>query len=152
MKCPFCSHCESQVLDSRSSDDGLSIKRRRRCLKCDKRYTTYEKIELSLPTVVKKNGVRMEFDINKVRSSMSVALRKRPVSRDDLDNAVSRVQEHFLNFPDKEVQSYDIGQVVMKELKSLDPVAYVRFASVYQSFEDIDQFVITIKELLGDEK
>ncbi|ADU91334.1 Ribonucleotide reductase transcriptional regulator NrdR [Taylorella equigenitalis MCE9] len=94
----------------------------------------------------------MEFDINKVRSSMSVALRKRPVSRDDLDNAVSRVQEHFLNFPDKEVQSYDIGQVVMKELKSLDPVAYVRFASVYQSFEDIDQFVITIKELLGDEK
>lgn len=152
MKCPFCSHGESQVLDSRSSEDGFAIKRRRRCLQCDKRYTTYERIELALPTVVKKNGLRMEFDIDKVRSSMNIALRKRPVSRDQVDCAVSRILEFFLNHPHKEVSSYEVGQVVMKELRELDQVAYVRFASVYQSFEDIAQFVTTIQELSSDER
>lgn len=147
MKCPFCSHSETQVMDSRTSEDGLAIRRRRRCQQCDKRFTTYERIELTMPTVVKRNGTRMEFDATKLRGSMRLALRKRPVSTEALDGALARIQERLLNHPDKEVRTDTIGQYVMSELKQLDQVAYVRFASVYQSFEDINQFVHAIQEM-----
>ncbi len=147
MKCPFCAHSETQVMDSRTSEDGLAIRRRRRCQQCDKRFTTYERIELTMPTVVKRNGTRMEFDAAKLRSSMRLALRKRPVSTEALDEAISRIQERLLNHPAKEVRTDTIGQYVMSELKQLDQVAYVRFASVYQSFEDINQFVHAIQEM-----
>lgn len=147
MKCPFCSHSDTQVMDSRTSEDGLAIRRRRRCQQCDKRFTTYERIELTMPTVVKRNGIRMEFDADKLRASMRLALRKRPVPTEDLDEALSRIQERLLNHPDKEVRTDTIGQYVMSELKQLDQVAYVRFASVYQSFEDINQFVHAIQEM-----
>ena len=147
MKCPFCSHSETQVMDSRTSEDGLAIRRRRRCQQCDKRFTTYERIELTMPTVVKRNGTRMEFDAAKLRGSMRLALRKRPVSTEALDEALNRIQERLLNHPGKEVKTDTIGQYVMSELKQLDQVAYVRFASVYQSFEDINQFVHAIQEM-----
>lgn len=147
MKCPFCSHPDTQVLDSRASEDGLSIRRRRRCLSCDKRFTTYERMELNLPVVVKRNGTRMEFDVNRLKESMKVALRKRPVPADKLDEAVSRIQERLINLQTKEISSSQIGQFVMQELRQLDQVAYVRFASVYQSFEDINQFVHAIQEI-----
>lgn len=147
MKCPFCSHSDTQVLDSRASEDGLSIRRRRRCQSCDKRFTTYERIELNLPVVVKRNGTRMEFDVNKLKGSMKLALRKRPVPADKLDEAISRIQDRLVNLQSKEVSSQQIGQFVMQELRQLDQVAYVRFASVYQSFEDINQFVHAIQEI-----
>lgn len=147
MKCPFCSHSDTQVLDSRALEDGLSIRRRRRCLSCDKRFTTYERMELNLPVVVKRNGTRMEFDVNRLKESMRVALRKRPVPADKLDEAVSRIQECLVNLQTKEISSSQIGQFVMQELSQLDQVAYVRFASVYQSFEDINQFVHAIQEI-----
>lgn len=147
MKCPFCSHSDTQVLDSRASEDGLSIRRRRRCQSCDKRFTTYERIELNLPVVVKRNGTRVEFDVNKLKGSMKLALRKRPVPADKLDEAISRIQDRLVNLQSKEVSSQQIGQFVMQELRQLDQVAYVRFASVYQSFEDINQFVHAIQEI-----
>lgn len=147
MKCPFCANPDTTVIDSRTSEDGASIRRRRRCPACDKRFTTYERVELNLPVVVKRNGTRMEFDVNKLKSSMKLALRKRPVSADKLDEAVSRIQDRLINLQTKEVCSDQIGQFVMQELRQLDQVAYVRFASVYQSFEDINQFVHTIQEI-----
>lgn len=147
MKCPFCSHPDTQVADSRASEDGLTIRRRRRCTACDKRFTTYERIELNLPVVVKKNGTRMEFDIDKLKGSMRLALRKRPVSAEKLDEAVAHIQERLMNLQVKEIPSAQIGQLVMQELRHLDQVAYVRFASVYQSFEDIQQFVHVIQEI-----
>lgn len=134
-------------MDSRTSEDDLATRRRRRCLQCDKRFTTYERIELNMPAVVKRNGTRMEFDVAKLRASMRLALRKRPVSTEAQEEAISRIQEHLLNHPEKEIGTDIIGQYVMSELKHLDQVAYVRFASVYQSFEDINQFVRAIQEM-----
>ena len=151
MKCPYCAHADTQVVDSRASDDGLSIRRRRRCSQCDKRFTTYERMELSFPMVVKRNGTRVDFDIDKLRGSMRVALRKRPVSADQLDDAVAHIQERLMNLQSKEVSSDLIGQYVMQALRQLDQVAYVRFASVYQSFKDIHQFVQTIQEIQAPE-
>lgn len=147
MKCPFCSFNDTQVIDSRASEDALTIRRRRRCVRCEKRFTTYERIELSLPMVVKRNGTRMEFDVDKLKGSLQVALRKRPVPVEKLDEAVIRIQERLMNLQKKEVSTDNIGQFVMQELKTLDQVAYVRFASVYQSFEDINQFVKAIQEI-----
>lgn len=147
MKCPFCAHSETQVVDSRVSEDGDTIRRRRRCLDCDRRFTTYERVELSMPTIVKRNGTRVEFDINKLNASLKLALRKRPVPTEALEAAVSRIQEALLNTPGKEVSTGHIGELVMNELKQLDQVAYVRFASVYKSFEDIGEFVKAIQEM-----
>jgi len=147
MKCPFCQHGDTQVLDSRVSDEGNVIRRRRRCAECDKRFTTYERIELSFPAVVKKNGSRTEYDSAKLRGSLMLALRKRPVSTDQIDSAVSRIEEKLLASAEREIASERIGELVMRELKKVDKVAYIRFASVYRSFEDLDEFADAIQEV-----
>ncbi len=147
MRCPFCDHPDTQVIETRESDDGASTRRRRRCLNCDKRFTTYERVELALPAVVKKNGVRAEFDRRKMRGSMALALRKRPVSAEAVDAAIHRIEDKLLSLGLREVPSERIGELVMRELKKLDKVAYVRFASVYRSFEDVDEFADVILEV-----
>ncbi|MCZ8235807.1 MAG: transcriptional regulator NrdR [Inhella sp.] len=147
MRCPFCSHAETQVAETRESDEGDVVRRRRRCLGCDRRFTTYERAEIALPMVIKKDGTRSEFDTNKPRASMMLALRKRPVSTEQVDAALERIQEHILAQNDREVPSSRIGELVMRELRKIDKVAYVRFASVYRSFEDIDEFRKLIKDI-----
>lgn len=147
MRCPFCDHQDTQVIDSRVSDDGESIRRRRRCPNCDKRFTTYERIELSMPAVVKKNGSRVEFDRRKLRASLQLALRKRPVAAEQVDAAIHRIEEKLLSLGLREVGSERIGELVMRELKKMDKIAYVRFASVYRSFEDVDEFAEAIREV-----
>jgi transcriptional repressor NrdR len=140
MRCPFCSHGETQVAETRESDEGDVVRRRRRCQGCDKRFTTYERSEIALPSVVKKDGTRAEFDSSKILASMNLALRKRPVSLEQVDAAMERIQEKLLSSGAKEVASTKLGELVMRELKRIDKVAYVRFASVYRSFEDVDEF------------
>jgi transcriptional repressor NrdR len=147
MRCPFCDHADTQVIETRESDDGASTRRRRRCLNCDKRFTTNERVELALPAVVKKNGVRTEFDRRKMRASMALALRKRPVSAEAVDSAIHRIEEKLLSLGLREVPSERIGELVMRELKKLDKIAYVRFASVYRNFEDVDEFTDVILEV-----
>ena len=147
MRCPYCSKDETQVVETRESDEGDVVRRRRRCLTCDKRFTTYERAEVALPAVVKKSGARMEFDPAKVRASMTLALRKRPVSIEQVDAALDRIHDKLLATGAREVPSARVGELVMRELKRLDKVAYVRFASVYRSFEDVDEFSRLIKEI-----
>jgi transcriptional repressor NrdR len=147
MRCPFCSHADTHVAETRESDDGDVIRRRRRCPACDKRFTTYERAELAMPAVVKKDGSRSEFDRAKIRASMLLALRKRPVSIDQVDAALSRIEEKLLATAANELPSSKIGEMVMRELKKLDKVAYVRFASVYRSFEGVDEFSRLIKDI-----
>jgi transcriptional repressor NrdR len=147
MRCPFCTHEETQVVETRDSDEGDVIRRRRRCLKCDKRFTTYERSEIALPVVVKKDGARVEFDPAKLRASMLLALRKRPVSVEQVDAALDRIQDKLLAITTKEVPSTRLGELVMRELKRIDKVAYVRFASVYRQFEDVDAFRQLIRDI-----
>jgi len=147
MKCPFCGHLETQVVETRMSEDGDSIRRRRQCGACEKRYTTYERPDVSYPNVVKKDGRRTEFQHSKLVSSMALALRKRPVSTEQLDNAVERIEEKLMSLGAIEVPSTRLGELVMRELKKLDKVAYIRFASVYRSFEDIDEFKSLVDEV-----
>ncbi len=147
MRCPFCAHPETQVSETRESDEGDVVRRRRRCHQCDKRFTTYERAEISLPHVVKRDGTRADFDITKLRASMALALRKRPVSVEQIDSALERIQEKLLNSSAKEVPTTKLGELVMRELKRIDKVAYVRFASVYRSFEDVDEFRQLIKDI-----
>jgi transcriptional repressor NrdR len=147
MKCPFCGHLETQVVETRMSEDGGSIRRRRQCGACEKRYTTYERIDVSFPNVVKKDGRRIEYQRHKLLDSMSLALRKRPVSTEQVDNAIERIEEKLLGLGAREVPSTRIGELVMRELKKLDKVAYIRFASVYRSFEDIDDFKSFVDEV-----
>jgi transcriptional repressor NrdR len=147
MKCPFCHHADTQVIDSRASDEGAVIRRRRRCLSCDKRFTTYERVELAMPTVVKRGGTRAEYDRDKLRSSMLLALRKRPVPREAVEEAIGRIEDRLLSSAQREVKSEKLGELVMRELKRLDKVAYIRFASVYRSFEDVDEFAEVVKEV-----
>ena len=147
MRCPFCEFADTQVLDTRASDDGDVIRRRRRCPHCEKRFTTYERIELTLPAVVKKNGSRAEFDRHKLRASLQLALRKRPVGLEQVDAATRRIEEKLLALGLREVPSERIGELVMRELKRLDKIAYVRFASVYRSFEDVDEFADAVQEV-----
>ncbi|MCU0969923.1 MAG: transcriptional regulator NrdR [Rubrivivax sp.] len=147
MRCPFCAHDDTQVVETRESDEGGVIRRRRRCLKCDKRFTTYERAEIVLPAVVKKDGSRADFDRDKLRASMQLALRKRPVSTEQVDAAVERIQDELLAAAAREVPSARIGELVMRELERLDKVAYVRFASVYRSFEDVDEFRQLIRDI-----
>lgn len=146
MKCPFCKHDDTPVLDTRVSEEGDAIRRRRRCGSCDKRFTTYERIELAMPAIVKKNGSRSEFDVNKLRASLGLALRKRPVSAQAVDTAVQSIREKLLGSGVREVGSGQIGELVMRELKKLDKIAYIRFASVYKSFEDVAEFQDAIEE------
>lgn len=147
MKCPFCKHDDTQVVDSRVSEEGDSIRRRRRCPACDKRFTTYETAELRLPQIVKSNGYREEFKEDKLRTGFKRALHKRPVSAELVEEAVERVKHKLLSLGEREVDSRRIGEMVMKELYKLDKVAYIRFASVYRSFQDVDDFRDAIKEV-----
>ena len=147
MHCPFCKHSDTQVLDTRVSDEGDVIKRRRRCEKCDKRFTTYERPELTLPAIVKKNGSRVEYNRNKIVDSMGIALRKRPVSAEAVEEGIRNIEERLQATGEKEIPSERIGELVMRELKRLDKVAYIRFASVYKSFADIESFESALKEL-----
>lgn len=147
MKCPFCRNIDTQVIDSRVSEEGDTIRRRRRCMACERRFTTYERAELVMPAVVKRNGTRVEFDDAKLRASLSLALRKRPVNTEEVDAAIARIEESLLTSGHREVESDYIGELVMAELKKLDEVAYVRFASVYKSFQDIGEFVKAIDEI-----
>ena len=147
MRCPFCDNADTQVLDTRVSDEGEVVRRRRRCPECDKRFTTYERVELTLPTIVKKNGSRADFDRRKVRASMALSLRKRPVSAEAVDAALGRIEEKLVALAVREVPSEKIGELVMRELRKIDKVAYVRFASVYRSFDGIDDFTETLLEI-----
>jgi transcriptional repressor NrdR len=147
MKCPFCGHLETPVVETRVSEEGNFIRRRRQCGACEKRFTTYEKPEVSFPAIVKKDGRRIEYDRSKLLASMRLALRKRPVSTEQVDGAVERIEEKLLALPSREVASTRLGELVMRELKKLDKVAYVRFASVYRSFEDIDDFKTLVDEV-----
>ncbi len=147
MKCPFCSHAETQVVETRLSEDASFIRRRRKCPACEKRFTTYERPEVSFPAVVKKDGRRIDYAAEKLRGSFALALRKRPVSTEQVDAALERIEEKLLNLGLREVPSSQLGEMVMRELKKLDKVAYVRFASVYRSFEDIDEFKTLVDEV-----
>jgi transcriptional repressor NrdR len=147
VRCPFCDHDDTQVMETRVSDEGDSIRRRRRCPNCDKRFTTYERVELQMPAVVKSNGSRVDFDRRKLRGSMQLALRKRPVSPEVIDAALHRIEDKLLSLALREIGSDKIGELVMRELKRLDKVGYVRFASVYRSFEDVDEFAEAVREI-----
>ncbi|MFC0351911.1 MULTISPECIES: transcriptional regulator NrdR [Undibacterium] len=147
MKCPYCHHVDTQVIDTRISEEGDSIRRRRRCASCDKRFTTYERIELAMPVIVKKNGSRSEYESSKLRASLMLALRKRPVSAEAVDTAIQRIEEKLLASGEREIVSGHLGELVMRELKRLDKIAYIRFASVYKSFEDVSEFVEAIQEV-----
>ena len=147
MRCPFCQHADTQVLDTRVSEEGDSIRRRRRCSGCDKRFTTYERIELAMPTIVKKNSSRVDYERHKLHASLMLALRKRPVSAEALEAAMSRIEEKLLSLGVREIASERLGELVMRELKKLDKIAYVRFASVYRNFEDVDEFADVIREV-----
>ena len=147
MKCPFCGHSETQVVETRVAEDGNFIRRRRQCGACEKRFTTYERPDLNFPWVVKKDGRRMEYERSKLLASFQLALRKRPVSTEQVDAAMERIEEKLLNLGLREVPSNRIGELVMRELQKLDKVAYVRFGSVYRSFEDIDDFKTLVDEV-----
>ena len=147
MHCPYCAHVDTQVLDTRISEDGDSIRRRRRCESCEKRFTTYERPEIALPVVVKKNGSRADYDRAKLSFSLHLALRKRPVSAEAMEAAIERIEDKLMSSGEKEVPSDRIGELVMRELKKLDKIAYIRFASVYRSFEDVDEFADVIREV-----
>lgn len=147
MKCPFCGHPDTQVVDSRVSEEAGSVRRRRRCLSCDKRFTTYETVELRMPQVVKSSGNRAEFDEQRLRTSFTRALHKRPVATEDVDAAIQRITQKLLSLGEREVRSRVIGEMVMKELYRLDKVAYIRFASVYRSFQHVEDFRDVIAEV-----
>ncbi len=147
MKCPFCKSDDTQVIDSRVSDDGESIRRRRRCAHCNKRFTTYETVELRMPQVVKQDGSRADFDLDKLRTGFMRALHKRPVPTQLVDEAIATITQDVLSLGEREIESRRIGEMVMRELRRLDQVAYIRFASVYKSFQGVDDFQDAIKEV-----
>jgi transcriptional repressor NrdR len=150
VRCPFCNHDDDRVLDSRATDDDTAIRRRRVCNLCGKRYTTYERVEgEEALRVVKKDGRIQSFDRRKILSGLMTACEKRPVSSDDLEAAANRVHHQLLSRGEREVNSNEIGQLVMSELHKLDQVAYVRFASVYRQFKDLDEFMIELRRVIG---
>jgi len=148
MKCPDCSDMENKVIDSRLNKEGTVIRRRRECLSCSERFTTYEKLERSLPLVIKKDGRREEFDRDKIISGVKKACQKRPVSIKDIEDLVDRVEQYVQELGDKEVPALKVGEKVISEMYRLDDVAYVRFASVYRSFKDVNEFMVELKEVL----
>ena len=147
MKCPFCDELEDKVVDSRMAKEGEVIRRRRECLGCKRRYTTYERVEEILPVVVKKDGRRESFDRTKILSGMKKACEKRPISTATIEAATDRIEKRIQEMGESEIESRIVGEEVMKELHQLDQVAYVRFASVYREFKDIDQFMDELKSL-----
>ena len=149
MKCPYCSFYDSKVIETRTVDENNSIRRRRECLQCQQRFTTYEKIENIALIVIKKDGTREEFDREKLLSGIMRACQKRPVSADQQEGIVNEIEQHFLNSLEREIPSTEIGEMVMKKLKEIDEVSYVRFASVYRQFKDINTFMSELKKLLS---
>ena len=147
MKCPFCGSPETQVIDSRVSEAGDSIRRRRKCSACEKRFTTYETVELRMPQVVKSDGSRADFDVQKIRVGFQRALHKRPVPTEFVDAAINRIVQQLLSRGEREVPARDVGEMVMQELYKLDKVAYIRFASVYRSFQDAADFHDALAEV-----
>ncbi|HUN75067.1 MAG TPA: transcriptional regulator NrdR [Steroidobacteraceae bacterium] len=147
MHCPFCGHAETKVIDSRLAGEGRQIRRRRECLSCGERFTTFETAELVMPMVVKTDRTREPFDETKLRAGMGKALEKRPVSREAIEEAVSRIAHQVRGLGEREVSSRKLGELVMSELRQLDEVAYVRFASVYRSFQDLEAFRDEIERL-----
>ncbi len=150
MRCPFCGTMENRVIDSRLGKNGRTIRRRRECLGCKKRFTTYEKVETVLPMVVKKDGRREPFDPEKIRSGIQKACQKRPISINKIDDFVEALAQEFQENGQREIQGSDIGEKVIERLKEWDDVAYVRFASVYRQFKDINEFMSELKELLDE--
>jgi transcriptional repressor NrdR len=148
MKCPFCGFMDDKVIDSRLGKDGDIIRRRRECLKCERRFTTYERVEDVLPMVVKKDGRREPFDRNKILLGIKKACEKRPISVQAVENVVTAIEASFSESSDREIKSTEIGEKVMTRLRDLDDVAYVRFASVYRSFKDINEFMSELKDIL----
>ncbi len=147
MRCPFCQSENTRVVDSRESDEGETVRRRRACQDCDERYTTYERIELHMPQVVKSNGARERFDESKLRDGFSIALQKRPINSEQVENVIQRLLRRFSFSGNDELHSVEIGEAVMTELRDLDEVAYVRFASVYRKFQDLDEFNDLVQRL-----
>jgi transcriptional repressor NrdR len=152
MKCPFCGHAENKVIDSRISKDGKAVRRRRECLGCSKRFTTYEYVEDILPMVVKKDGRREQFDRQKILSGIKKACEKRPISMESIDKLVENVEQVCQEMQLEEISSTLIGEKIMNELKAFDGVAYVRFASVYRQFRDVGEFMSELKDLLSKGK
>ena len=152
MRCPFCSSEDTQVVDTRSNEDSNVIRRRRKCPKCDKRFTTYERVELRMPRLVKKGGSRTDFDREKLVGSMTLALRKRPVATEEVDAAVDRIEEKLLAVGEREIPTSRVGDLVMRELAKLDKIGYIRFASVYRSFETPEDFRDALQEVKAAKK
>ncbi len=149
MRCPYCGHPEDRVVDSRDAQEGLATRRRRECLGCGRRFTTYERVEDVLPQVVKKDGRREPFDRRKIAEGLLRACQKRPVSREQIDALVSAVERRAQELGEREVTSHVLGEEVMRRLRELDPVAYVRFASVYRAFADVGEFMSELEGLAG---
>lgn len=152
MKCPYCDNPDTKVIDSRPTEDGHAIRRRRGCDKCGRRFTTYEKVEETIMMVVKKDGRREAFDRAKVLNGIIKACEKRPVSMADMEAMVDQIERTLSNSMEKEVESYYIGELIMNQLKDIDEVAYVRFASVYRQFTDVNTFIKEIEKLIGPKK
>jgi len=148
MKCPYCGNVDTKVVDSRYSEDMGAIRRRRECLNCGKRFTTYERVEIAPIIVIKKNGVKEEFDPEKIRKGMMRACEKRPISPEDIDIAVQEIEREIRQMESIEIPSMEIGELVMRKLRSMDKVAYIRFASVYREFEDVETFQKEINMIL----
>jgi transcriptional repressor NrdR len=147
MKCPFCGDADTQVIETRLSEDGATIRRRRRCAACEKRFTTFETADIRLPQVVKANGIREEFSVAKLREGFTRALHKRPVPVELMEEAVEGIRQKLLSLGEREIPSRELGEMVMHALRKLDKVAYIRFASVYRSFKDVDDFRDVINDL-----
>lgn len=147
MRCPYCSHVEDRVVDSRQSKDALSIRRRRECLSCARRFTSYERIEENFPQIVKKDGTREDYDRDKIRRGVKIACNKLPISTSEIDRIVEEVDKRLLEHGQREVPSDFLGSIVSEQLRSLDPVAYIRFASVYRAFGDIQEFLRELRDL-----
>ncbi|HEX7456650.1 MAG TPA: transcriptional regulator NrdR [Candidatus Nanoarchaeia archaeon] len=152
MKCPYCAHNENQVLDSRDSEDLSSVRRRRECLKCGKRFTTYERVDIVDLFVIKKDGRREQFDRNKLLIGIQKACEKRPVSRDTIEETVDEIEQNLRKRETTEIPSKVVGETVIRRLRAIDKVAYIRFASVYRAFEDVESFEKEVQSLLKNEK
>jgi transcriptional repressor NrdR len=147
MRCPFCAAQDTRVVDSRLASEGDQVRRRRECSSCKERFTTYEVAELTLPKIIKRDGARESFNEKKLRSGMQRALEKRPVNSEDIEAAISRIKKNMTAMGDREISADGLGELVMKELRVLDHVAFVRFASVYRSFQDVDEFTQIIESM-----
>ncbi len=152
MHCPFCAHDDTRVVDSRVVEDGSAVRRRRHCEACGKRFSSYERAELRLPLVIKKDGTRVAFNIEKVRDGMQKSLEKRPVTADDLEKSVYSVLKSVQETNENEISAETIGDFVMEQLRKLDGVAYVRFSSVYREFKDVDEFLTAVRAAIGTQK